>query len=106
MAMIRLIHIIRRHLAMSSRSGRTSLNPKIHLVPTTIPHRSVDSPQDDAPQSEIVISKGQFALISKFDDYTLRGDDLAECCLYDYCSLFYKKKAQSGGFSLDDGHKR
>ena len=38
--MIRLIHIIRRHLALSSRNGRTSLNPKIHLVPTTIPHRS------------------------------------------------------------------
>ena len=49
---------------------------------------------------------GQFALMSKFDDYALRGDDLAECCLYDYCSLFYKKKAQSGGFSFDDAHKQ
>src|SRR5947207_6511225 len=66
----------------------------------------IDSPQDDAPQSEIITSKGQFALISKFDDYTLRGDDLAESCLYNYCSLFYKKKAQSGGFSFDDGHKQ
>jgi len=65
----------------------------------------VDSPQDDAPQSEIITSKGQFALISKFDNYTLRGDDLAKSCLYDYCSLFYKKKAQSGVFSFDDGHK-
>src|SRR5579859_1597105 len=66
----------------------------------------VDSPQDDAPQSEIIASKGQFVLISKFDDYALRGDDLAECCLYDYCSLFYKKKTQSGGFSFDEGHKQ
>src|SRR5579859_4665150 len=66
----------------------------------------IDSPQYDAPQSEIVVSKGQFALISKFDDYALRGEDLAEYCLYDYCSLFYKKKAQSGGFSLDNGHKQ
>src|SRR5579859_7712818 len=66
----------------------------------------VDSPQDDAPQSEIIASKGQFVLISKFDDYALIGDDLAECCLYDYCSLFYKKKTQSGCFSFHEGHKQ
>ena len=66
----------------------------------------VDGLHDDPPQSEIVASKGQLALISKFDDYALRGDDLAECCLYDYCSLFYKKKAQSSGFPFDDGHKQ
>ena len=70
------------------------------------PAPTADSPQEDEPQSEIVASKGQFALLSKFDDYALRGHDLAECCLYDYCSLFYKKKAQSGGFSFDDSHKQ
>jgi hypothetical protein len=63
---------------------------------------NVDSPLEHALQSEIVVSKGQFVLISKFDDYALRGDDLAECCLYDYSSLFYKKKAQSDGFVFDD----
>jgi len=65
-----------------------------------------DFPQEDEPQSEIIASNGQFALLSKFDDYALRGGDLAGCCLYDYCSLFYKKKAQSGGFSFDDSHKQ
>jgi len=29
-----------------------------------------DLPQEYEPESEIVTSKGQFALISKFDDYT------------------------------------
>src|SRR5579859_6533532 len=106
MAMICLIHIIRRHLALSSQSQRTTLNPQDTLVSDHDPAPVVDSPQDDTPQSEIVALKGQFVLISKFDDYALRGDDLAKCCLYDYCSLFYKKKTQSSGFSFHEGHKQ
>ena len=66
----------------------------------------ISSQDDPEPQSEIITSKGQFTLVSKFDDYALRGDDLAECCLYDYCSLFYKKKTQSGGFTFHDDHKQ
>src|SRR5205814_3293680 len=64
-----------------------------------------DSPQEDELQSEIIASAGQFTLLSKFDNYAFR-DDLAECCLYDYCSLCYKKKAQFGGFSFDNNHKQ
>src|SRR5213595_564213 len=81
--------------------------PQSHNVPDSADDAApADSPQEDEPESEIITSKGQFTLISQFDHYTFRREDLSEYCVYDYCSLFYKKKAQSGSFTFDNDHKQ
>jgi PIF1-like helicase len=59
-------------------------------------------PSDDGPDSEIIVDdKGGFSLVSMFDDYANRGEGLAQYCLYDYCSLVYKRKKPGISFESD-----
>lgn len=46
--------------------------------------------------------KGGYSLVSMFDDYANRGEGLAQYCLYDYCSLVYKRKKP--GISFESNH--
>jgi hypothetical protein len=49
------------------------------------------------PNSEIIIDdNGGYSLVSPFADYTNRGEDFSDYCLYDYYGLVYKKKSRRG----------
>jgi PIF1-like helicase len=60
-------------------------------------------PSDISPDSEIIVDdKGGYSLVSMFDDYANRGEGLSQYCLYDYCSLVYKRK--NPGISFESDH--
>ena len=48
------------------------------------------SDEEDEFSSEIIATKRGYTTVSLFDDYAYRGESLANYCLYDYCSQFYK----------------
>jgi len=59
--------------------------------------RIFDDVANNEPDSNIIIDdRGEFSLVSLFDDYANRGEALHEYCLYDYCSLIYKDRGKSG----------
>ena len=51
---------------------------------------------NDDFDSEIIVSDSSYFLLSPFDDYACRGSGLEDICLYDYTSLFYKRKQMTG----------
>ena len=57
----------------------------------------------DMGDSSIVQVRNRATIISVFDDYTHRGPDLADMCLYDYCVLVYKSK-NAGGLPYESAH--
>ena len=36
------------------------------------------------------------AIVSLFEDYSLRGEEFLSYCLYDYCALVYKDRKGGG----------
>ena len=60
-------------------------------------------PSSEIPDSAIVKVGCGYALVSVFDDYACRGPGLGGLCLYDYVSLFYKRKRQ-GGIRFTSSH--
>ena len=59
--------------------------------------------EDDEFSSEIIVTKRGYTTVSLFDDYAYRGESLANYCLYDYCSQFYKFK-RLNGLPFDSPH--
>ena len=62
-----------------------------------------NEPSSEIPDSAIVKVGSGYALVSLFDDYACRGPGLSGLCLYDYISLFYKRKRQ-GGIRFTSNH--
>jgi hypothetical protein len=52
---------------------------------------SIDVEEDEFI-SEIIVTDRGFCTVSLFDDYAYRGAELADYCLYDYCTQFYKRR--------------
>jgi PIF1-like helicase/Helitron helicase-like domain at N-terminus len=70
--------------------------------------RLADAQMNVAPEStelfdaNIIRSHLGYTIVSLFEDYACRGQHLSYLPLYDYCSLFYKQKCNSGhSFTID-----
>src|SRR5437762_4457342 len=57
-----------------------------------------DDAEEDDFNVEIIVTDRGFCTVSLLDDYAYRGLSLAEYCLYDYCTQFYKRKKLNGLF--------
>jgi hypothetical protein len=53
-------------------------------------------PRQDELDGEIIQEDNGYHFITFFDDYQYRGALLKDYCLYDYVSLYYKKKSNHG----------
>ena len=62
-----------------------------------------DDEADEMLDVQLIKNDHKYNVISSFDDYAYRGPDLADFCLYDYCSIIYKKKRR-GGISFTAEH--
>ena len=73
-----------------------------HVMPDER-RRSAHTENDaEGIDSEIIVSDHRYQIINIFDDYRYRGVELATYCLYDYSSMYVKRKSQEGiPFSLE-----
>jgi hypothetical protein len=55
-----------------------------------------DNDMDNMLDVQVIKKDQKYGVISSFDDYAYRGPSLADLCLYDYCSIVYKKKRKGG----------
>ena len=55
--------------------------------------------------SPIIVDDRTFFITSYIDDYVYHGESLSNYCLYDYYSLFYKRK-KLGGIRFDSKHQQ
>lgn len=62
-----------------------------------------DNDMDDMLDVQLIKKDQKYGVVSSFDDYAYRGPSLTDLCLYDYCSIVYKKK-RNGGIAFTAEH--
>ena len=55
-----------------------------------------DDDMDDILDVQLINNDQKYTVVSSLDDYAYRGPNLADFCLYDYCSIVYKRKGKGG----------
>ena len=59
-----------------------------------------DDEMNDVLDARVIVSNHKYTIVAPFDDYTYRGPNLVDLCLYDYCSMVYKRQRKGGiGFT-------
>ena len=55
-----------------------------------------DDDMDDMLDVQLINNDRKYTVVSSLDDYACRGPNLTDFCLYDYCSIVYKRKGKGG----------
>jgi hypothetical protein len=62
---------------------------------------------NDALDARVIVSNYKYTIVVPFDDYTYRGLNLVDFCLYDYCSMVYMRQRKGGiGFTTQHSQKK
>ena len=67
-----------------------------HHIRSQWPNSDENHDDEIDDQCQIISVDHAFKLVSLFDDYGCRGQSLDNFCLYDYFSIFYKRKCHNG----------
>src|SRR5205814_5498320 len=100
-AISHLLHYPDHYTSLSFQSINTT---QLWLYVTKLQdtYDRINSVVDNRLRSQIISVPGGHTLLSAFDDYRLRGELLANYCLYDYRITIYKRKQRNGiHFSID-----